>query len=72
MLTVEEAVQAQRLVMAWRCEPHAAVECLRCSTPGLAIVDQSARPHAEWYELSCPTCGLKEVLHIPLAAPIGE
>jgi len=34
------------------------------------IIDRSARPYAEWYALSCRSCGLDETLHIPLGPPV--
>jgi hypothetical protein len=37
---------------------------------GLGIIDRSARPHAEWYHLSCRSCGLDETLHMALGAPV--
>jgi len=60
---------AYRCVAAWRSGPDHAVACPACGEVGLNIIDRSARPHAEWYALSCPSCGLDETLHIPLGAP---
>jgi len=60
---------AYRCVAAWRSCPNHAAACPACGKVGLNIIDRSARPHAEWYALSCPSCGLDETLHIPLAAP---
>lgn len=56
-------------VSAWRLEPDAPVACPVCGADGLTILDQSARPFAEWYALACPACGLADTLHIPLAPP---
>jgi predicted RNA-binding Zn-ribbon protein involved in translation (DUF1610 family) len=67
-LTPDEQREAIRRIAAWRTEPARPVACPACGTPGLEIVDRSARPHAEWYALSCPACGLAETLHIPLGA----
>lgn len=53
----------------WRNNRREPVSCPLCAAPGLEIEDRSARPHAEWYALSCAVCGLSHVLHIPLAAP---
>jgi hypothetical protein len=69
-LTVDQQLQALRAVARWRADPAAAVACPACGKPGLAIVDRSARPHAEWYQLSCAACGLSEILHIPLGAAV--
>jgi hypothetical protein len=69
-LDVEQLREAIRRVTAWRACPEAPVACPACGTPGLAIIDRSARPHAEWYALSCAACGLDETLHMPLAATV--
>ena len=50
--------------------PGRAVACPVCGKPGLAIIDRSARPYAEWYALACAACGLDETLHIPLGPPV--
>ena len=68
-LAPEEARLALAAVAAWRANPKAAVACPRCGREGLAIVDRSARPYAEWYALSCSSCGLDVTLHIPLTPP---
>jgi len=57
-------------IAAWRTCPERAVACPVCGRAGLAIIDRSARPHAEWYALSCADCGLDEALHIPLGPPV--
>jgi hypothetical protein len=64
----DEQDRALGLVTDWRLsgEPQ---PCPRCKAMPLAIEDRSARPHAEWYHLSCAGCGLDATLHIPLAAP---
>jgi hypothetical protein len=69
-LPVEKVAVALRLVTAWRLDPNAPLNCPVCTTPGLNIIDQSARPYAEWYALSCPSCGLEHTLHIPLGPPV--
>jgi hypothetical protein len=69
-LTAEQQREAIRRVMAWRAEPAKPVACPACETPGLEVIDRSARPHAEWYALTCPGCGLRETLHIPLGAAV--
>jgi predicted RNA-binding Zn-ribbon protein involved in translation (DUF1610 family) len=69
-LTPEQLSEAMRRVTAWRIEPARSVACPACGAEGLAIVDRSARPHAEWYALSCPACGLNETLYIPMGAVV--
>ena len=69
-LTAEEQRTAARSIAAWRADPQTPVACPACGKPGLAIIDRSARPHAEWYALSCPACGLAETLHMALGARV--
>jgi transcription elongation factor Elf1 len=69
-LTAEQQSEAMRRVAAWRAEPERPVTCPACGAEGLAIIDRSARPHAEWYALTCAACGLAETLHIPLGAVV--
>jgi predicted RNA-binding Zn-ribbon protein involved in translation (DUF1610 family) len=69
-LTIDQQRQALRSIAAWRADAAAAVACPVCGKAGLIIVDRSARPHAEWYALSCAACGLAETLHIPLGATV--
>lgn len=58
-------------ITAWRTAPDAPVSCPVCGTLGLTIIDQSARPYAEWYQLSCRSCGLQDVVNIPLGPPVA-
>ena len=51
--------EAARRIAAWRADPKVPVACPVCGKLGLAIVDRSARPHAEWYALTCSACGLE-------------
>jgi hypothetical protein len=69
-LTAEQQREAIRRIAAWRAEPARPVACPACETPTLEVIDRSARPHAEWYALTCPACGLAETLHIPMGAAI--
>jgi predicted RNA-binding Zn-ribbon protein involved in translation (DUF1610 family) len=69
-LTMDQQRRAARSVAAWRADPNASVACPACGKLGLVIVDRSARPHAAWYALSCPACGLSETLHIPIGAAV--
>ena len=58
----------------WRLVPSEPVACPVCEAVGLVIVDRSTRPYAEWYALSCSTCGLSHTIHIPMAPtmPSGD
>jgi hypothetical protein len=69
-LTPDQVREAMRRVAAWRAAPDRPVACPSCGADGLQIVDRSARPHAEWYALACPACGLSETLHIALGAAV--
>jgi hypothetical protein len=69
-LEPEQLREAGRRVAAWRVDPGMPVACPKCGVMGLAIIDRSARPHAEWYHLSCRSCGLDETLHMALGAPV--
>ena len=69
-LSPAQAQEMSRRIARWRAEPEAPVACPVCETPGLAIIDRSARPYAEWYAVSCPACGLDETLHIALGPPV--
>jgi len=57
-------------IAAWRAAPNEPVACPVCEAVGLEILDQSARPYAEWYALSCAACGLKATINVPLGPPI--
>lgn len=61
--------EALRRISAWRADPGAFRECPLCGASGLEIVDRSARPYSEWYELKCAACGLDTTLHVPLPGP---
>jgi len=65
---------ALQRIAAWRLAAAQPVACPVCELPGLKIVDRSTRPYAEWYALSCPSCGLDHTIHIPMAPtmPSGE
>jgi hypothetical protein len=61
-------------INAWRIDPAASVACPVCEAAGLQIIDQSARPYAEWYALSCPACGLTTTINVPMSPhmPSGD
>lgn len=69
-LTAEQQREATQRIAQWRASPGMPVACPACGKAGLEIIDRSARPHAEWYALSCPACGLDETLHIALGATV--
>lgn len=69
-LSADELRTALTIITAWRAHPETPAPCPHCRTPGLTIVDRSARPYAEWYYLSCAACGLDETIHIPLGPPV--
>ena len=61
---------ALQRIAGWRAAPAEPVACPVCEAAGLAILDQSARPYAEWYALSCGACGLKATINVPLGPPV--
>ncbi len=60
------------LVRRWRTSPDTVLTCPECSADGLRIIDQSARPHVEWYVLRCQQCGLDETVSLPMGRPTDE
>ncbi len=70
-LPPERLPRALAVINAWRAAPEAPVSCPVCGTLGLTIIDQSARPYAEWYQLNCGSCGLAHTLNIPLGPPVA-
>lgn len=70
-LSADELAAALVVIARWRDDADAQLDCPRCGAAGLALVDRSARPYAEWYNLSCAGCGLAETIHIPLGPPLG-
>ncbi len=69
-LDADQLRGAMARIAAWRADPDRPVACPACGRLGLEIIDRSARPYAEWYALSCGTCGLSETLNIPLGPPL--
>jgi hypothetical protein len=65
---------ALQRIASWRLAAAQPVACPVCEAPGLEVVDRSTRPYAEWYALSCPSCGLGYTIHIPMAPtmPSGD
>ncbi|MEE8579759.1 MAG: hypothetical protein V3S78_07380 [Hyphomicrobium sp.] len=66
-LSADKIAIALARIAKWRAAPDDPVACPVCGEPGLSIVDQSVRPHVEWYALSCPACALETTIQIPLA-----
>ena len=64
---LREAMPAHRRLAGRSGRP---VACPACGKAGLAIIDRSARPYAEWYVLPCASCGLSETLNIPLGPAV--
>lgn len=72
-ITQAEASAVWMHMGAWRSDPSVHIACPRCSHDKLAIEDQSSRPYAEWYALSCESCGLEHTLQVALGAvPAGS
>jgi hypothetical protein len=61
---------AMQRIAAWRSAPSQSVACPVCEAAGLSILDQSARPYAEWYALTCPACGLNATINVPLGPQV--
>lgn len=71
-LQPNEFDQALMAVSVWQQNPENVIACPVCHVNGLRIEDRSTRPHAEWYQLDCPSCGLAEIVHIPMARSPAE
>ena len=69
-LSAAETREALTRIAAWRADPAKSVACPKCEADGLAVVDRSTRPYAEWYHLACAGCGLDETIHIPPGPPV--
>ena len=61
-LDADQLREAVHRIAAWRVSADAPVACPACGEAGLMIIDRSARPYAEWYALSCRSCGLDKTL----------
>lgn len=71
VLSPDELKLSLKAIALRHSDADAALTCPRCGTTGLALVDRSARPHAEWYQVSCGACNLDETIHIPLGPPVA-
>jgi hypothetical protein len=68
-LSGEQLKAAVAAIDAWRAKPDAPSRCPVCGGAKLSIADRSARPYAEWYVLTCESCGLDATVNIPMAGP---
>lgn len=55
------------LVQTWQ-RAREVPACPVCDSAEFAIKDVSARPHTEWYKLTCPTCGFDQTITRPMAS----
>lgn len=55
------------IVQAWRTHTEN-LACPSCQSGELQIKDVSARPHTEWYRLTCKACEFDKTITRPLAA----
>ena len=71
VLSESEWYKAHRVIATWKNAPEAEATCPRCDAEGLRIIDRSARPYSEWYELNCGSCGLVVTMHLPQGNTTG-
>ncbi len=69
-LRPDEHARVMALLAQWRVDPERSFECPRCGLEGLVVVDRSARPHAEWYTVSCAGCSLETTINVPLGSAV--
>lgn len=69
-LAPDKVGAAMAVIATWRAGADVPLTCPQCGAEGLDITDCSARPHAEWYRLSCAACGLDAMLSIPLGSGV--
>jgi hypothetical protein len=69
-LPADKLREALARIADWRLAPFEPAVCPVCGAKGLHIEDRSTRPYAEWYALSCPSCGLGHTIHIPMSPTI--
>ena len=67
VLNEAEWRRAHRVISAWKSNPDVEHACPRCGETGLGVVDNSARPYAEWFQLTCGHCDLDVAMHLPQA-----
>lgn len=66
--TPEHVERAMATVRRWQSGQRDGLICPVCSATGLAVTDQSTRPHTAWYHLACEACGLNEAIAVPEGA----
>ena len=69
-LPADKMTVALQRIASWRANPAVPAACPLCEAEGLTILDQSARPYAEWYALTCAACGLNATINVPLGPQI--
>jgi transcription elongation factor Elf1 len=69
-LKPDERQRVMDLLAQWRLNPERSYVCPRCGLEGLVVIDRSARPHAEWYNVTCAACTLEATINVPLGAPV--
>lgn len=62
---VQRAAYAR--IATWRQAPDAPMSCPRCDAMGATLTDRSARPFAEWFEITCTACGLNHTFNVPVS-----
>ncbi len=65
-LSPEQERAVLRVLRQWRNDPSACLDCPTCGEQGARVIDRSARPHSEWYDIQCSSCGFDHALQIPL------
>jgi transcription elongation factor Elf1 len=70
VLSPDELKLSLKAIALRHSDADAVLTCPRCGATGLSLVDRSARPYAEWYQISCRACNLDETVHIPLGPPV--
>jgi hypothetical protein len=63
------SAQAVSVITTWR-QNGMAPACPFCPTGRITIVDRSARPHREWYVLSCAECSFEQTVSISMKSPV--
>ena len=54
------------LLRVWQHHKDKPVTCPVCAANTLTVIDRSARPHREWYALSCPSCNFTKTVGVSL------
>jgi transcription elongation factor Elf1 len=62
--------QVQKLIRPLLSEADPSLACPVCDASGLSIARHPTPPHAEWFDLSCKSCGLSERICLPRGTPM--